>query len=94
MYMYQAAAKPMIMDTVALHFTDCAVPVEQRLGAEGEGFRIAMRTLDITRPATGAMAAVEATEAEMLPDLSALSARGNEIGLAGCRRKCRYEVLK
>jgi butyryl-CoA dehydrogenase len=42
--------------TVALHFTECAVPVEQRLGAEGEGFKIAMRTLDITRPATGAMA--------------------------------------
>jgi len=42
--------------TVALHFTDCRVPVEQRLGEEGEGFRIAMSTLDITRPATGAMA--------------------------------------
>ncbi len=42
--------------TVALHFTDCAIPVEQRLGAEGEGFSIAMRTLDITRPATGALA--------------------------------------
>jgi butyryl-CoA dehydrogenase len=42
--------------TVALHFTDCAVPVEQRLGAEGEGFAIAMRTLDVTRPATGALA--------------------------------------
>ena len=42
--------------TVALHFTECAVPAAQRLGAEGEGFRIAMRTLDITRPATGAMA--------------------------------------
>ena len=42
--------------TVALHFTDCAVPVAQRLGAEGEGFKIAMQTLDITRPATGAMA--------------------------------------
>ncbi len=42
--------------TVALHFTDCRVPVEQRLGEEGEGFRIAMATLDITRPATGAMA--------------------------------------
>jgi butyryl-CoA dehydrogenase len=42
--------------TVALHFTDCAVPLEQRLGEEGEGFRIAMRTLDITRPATGSMA--------------------------------------
>jgi butyryl-CoA dehydrogenase len=42
--------------TVALHFTDCRVPVEQRLGEEGEGFRIAMATLDITRPATGAIA--------------------------------------
>jgi len=41
---------------VALHFTDCAVPVEQRLGEEGEGFTIAMRTLDITRPMTGATA--------------------------------------
>ena len=42
--------------TVALHFTDCAIPVEQRLGAEGEGFKIAMSTLDVTRPATGSMA--------------------------------------
>jgi alkylation response protein AidB-like acyl-CoA dehydrogenase len=42
--------------TVALHFTDCAIPVGQRLGAEGEGFRIAMSTLDVTRPATGALA--------------------------------------
>jgi butyryl-CoA dehydrogenase len=41
--------------TVALHFSDCAVPVANRLGAEGEGFRLAMRTLDITRPATGAL---------------------------------------
>jgi alkylation response protein AidB-like acyl-CoA dehydrogenase len=42
--------------TVSLHFTDCVVPVEQRLGAEGDGFKIAMQTLDITRPSTGAMA--------------------------------------
>jgi alkylation response protein AidB-like acyl-CoA dehydrogenase len=42
--------------TVALHFTDCAIPASQRLGAEGEGFRIAMSTLDVTRPATGALA--------------------------------------
>ena len=42
--------------TVALHFNDCAIPVEQRLGGEGEGFAIAMRTLDVTRPATGALA--------------------------------------
>jgi len=42
--------------TVALHFTDCAIPAGQRVGAEGEGFTLAMRTLDITRPATGALA--------------------------------------
>ena len=42
--------------TVALHLNDCVVPVEQRLGEEGEGFSIAMGILDITRPAVGAMA--------------------------------------
>src|SRR5215510_15622068 len=42
--------------TVALHLEDCEVPAENRLGAEGEGFRIAMRTLDYTRPMTGATA--------------------------------------
>ncbi|MBI4010790.1 MAG: acyl-CoA dehydrogenase family protein [Candidatus Rokubacteria bacterium] len=42
--------------TVALHLTDCEVPAENRLGQEGEGFRIAMRTLDFTRPMTGATA--------------------------------------
>jgi alkylation response protein AidB-like acyl-CoA dehydrogenase len=42
--------------TVALHLEDCEVPAENRLGEEGEGFRIAMRTLDFTRPMTGATA--------------------------------------
>ncbi len=42
--------------TVALHLTDCVVPAANRLGEEGEGFTIAMRTLDRTRPPTGAMA--------------------------------------
>jgi alkylation response protein AidB-like acyl-CoA dehydrogenase len=42
--------------TVALHFQDCEIPVESRLGEEGEGFRIAMRTLDYTRPMTGSTA--------------------------------------
>jgi alkylation response protein AidB-like acyl-CoA dehydrogenase len=42
--------------TVAFHFTDCEVPVENRLGAEGEGFRIAMKTLERTRPTIGAQA--------------------------------------
>ena len=42
--------------TVALHFSDCEVPATARLGDEGEGFSIAMRTLDVTRPSTGSMA--------------------------------------
>jgi len=42
--------------TVAIHLTDCEVPVENRLGEEGQGFKIAMRTLDYTRPPTGAIA--------------------------------------
>ena len=42
--------------TVALHLEDCEVPAENRLGEEGEGFGIAMRTLDYTRPMTGATA--------------------------------------
>jgi len=42
--------------TVALHFTDCAISVGQRVGAEGEGFKIAMATLDVTRPSTGSLA--------------------------------------
>jgi alkylation response protein AidB-like acyl-CoA dehydrogenase len=42
--------------TVAVHLTDCEVPVENRLGAEGEGFRLALRALDGSRPAVGAQA--------------------------------------
>jgi alkylation response protein AidB-like acyl-CoA dehydrogenase len=42
--------------TVAFHLQDCEVPAENRLGAEGEGFKVAMRTLDFTRPMTGATA--------------------------------------
>ncbi len=33
----------------ALAFDDCRVPLAQRVGAEGEGFKIAMRTLDVFR---------------------------------------------
>jgi alkylation response protein AidB-like acyl-CoA dehydrogenase len=42
--------------TVALHFSDCEVPLENRLGGEGEGFKIAMRTLEQSRPTIGAQA--------------------------------------
>jgi acyl-CoA dehydrogenase len=39
-------------DTSALSFQDVHVPAENRLGEEGEGFKIAMKTLDFTRPGT------------------------------------------
>ena len=37
-------------DTSAVAFQDVVVPAANRLGAEGEGFKIAMQTLDFTRP--------------------------------------------
>jgi acyl-CoA dehydrogenase len=41
-------------DTSALAFQDVVVPVANRLGEEGQGFKIAMQTLDNTRPGTAA----------------------------------------
>ena len=40
--------------TGELTFDDCRVPAENLLGGEGEGFRIAMRILDRSRPGIGA----------------------------------------
>jgi alkylation response protein AidB-like acyl-CoA dehydrogenase len=40
--------------TGELHFDDCRVPATNRLGGEGDGFRIAMRVLDRSRPGIGA----------------------------------------
>jgi len=42
--------------TAELIFTDCEVPAENLLGREGEGFKIAMATLDQTRIGIGAQA--------------------------------------
>ncbi len=39
-------------DTSAVAFQDVVVPTAYRLGEEGEGFKIAMQTLDFTRPGT------------------------------------------
>jgi acyl-CoA dehydrogenase len=39
-----------------LRFTNCRVPSTQRIGAEGEGFKLAMRTLDIFRTSVAAAA--------------------------------------
>ncbi len=43
-------------DTRVLHFENVRVPASQRLGEEGEGFALAMRTLDRSRPPIGALA--------------------------------------
>ena len=40
--------------TGELFFDDCRVPADNLLGEEGDGFRIAMRVLDRSRPGIGA----------------------------------------
>jgi acyl-CoA dehydrogenase len=45
---------PHPLATLAFH--ECRVPLAQRIGAEGEGFKIAMRTLDIFRTSVAAAA--------------------------------------
>jgi alkylation response protein AidB-like acyl-CoA dehydrogenase len=42
--------------TTELVFTDCEVPADTLLGREGEGFKVAMATLDRTRPCVAAQA--------------------------------------
>ena len=39
-----------------LRFTNCRVPLTQRVGAAGEGFKVAMRTLDVFRTSVAAAA--------------------------------------
>ena len=41
-------------DTAAFALMDVVVPAANRIGEEGEGFKIAMQTLDFTRPGTAA----------------------------------------
>ena len=41
-------------DTSAFAMADAVIPAENRLGEEGDGFKIAMKTLDFTRPGTAA----------------------------------------
>ena len=40
----------------SLRFDNCLVPASQRLGTEGEGFKLAMRTLDVFRTSVAAAA--------------------------------------
>ena len=50
-------------DTRVVQFDNVRVPASQRLGQEGEGFKIAMQTLDRTRPSIGSLAVGIATRA-------------------------------
>jgi butyryl-CoA dehydrogenase len=43
-------------DTVALAFSDCRIPITNRLGEEGEGFKFAMRILEAGRVGIAAQA--------------------------------------
>jgi acyl-CoA dehydrogenase len=43
-------------NTAQVHLEDVAIPAANLLGAEGEGFKIAMKTFDRTRPDIGAFA--------------------------------------
>ena len=42
--------------TCELYLTGCAIPADRIIGAEGTGFKTALRTLDFTRPTIGAQA--------------------------------------
>ena len=42
-------------DTAELFFEDVRVPKENLIGEEGEGFKLAMKTLDMARPSVGAI---------------------------------------
>jgi alkylation response protein AidB-like acyl-CoA dehydrogenase len=42
------------LDDGEIFFDDCRIPADNLLGEEGEGFRIAMRILDRSRPGIGA----------------------------------------
>lgn len=50
----QVLSAPHPLGEIALE--ECRVPVDHRLGAEGEGFRLGMTTLDRLRPTVGAAA--------------------------------------
>ena len=42
--------------TREIYFQDCTIPADRIIGAEGTGFKTALRTLDHTRPTIGAQA--------------------------------------
>ncbi|MEZ4291281.1 MAG: acyl-CoA dehydrogenase family protein [Myxococcota bacterium] len=74
-------------DTTLVHFDDVRVPASQRLGAEGEGFKIAMATLDRARPQVAALAVGIARRA--LEESLAYSQERKAFGRGDRRVPCR-----
>jgi acyl-CoA dehydrogenase len=69
-------------DTSAFGLTDVVVPAANRLGEEGDGFKIAMQTLDFTRPGTAAGAVGVAQAAFELAKQYALERVTFEVPIA------------
>jgi acyl-CoA dehydrogenase len=67
-------------NTTLVHFDNVRVPAAQRLGEEGEGFRIAMGTLDRARPQVAALAVGIARRA--MEEALAYSQERNAFGQA------------
>lgn len=69
-------------DTCLVHFDNVRLPSSQLLGEEGQGFKIAMATLDRTRPLIGALATGIARRAleESLAYAAERKAFGQPIG--------------
>ena len=69
-------------NTTLVHFDNVRVPASQRLGEEGEGFKIAMATLDRARPQVAALAVGVARRAleESLAYVQERKAFGQAIG--------------
>lgn len=67
-------------NTTLVHFDNVRVPSAQRLGEEGEGFRIAMGTLDRARPQVAALAVGIARRA--MEEALAYSQERNAFGQA------------
>ncbi len=63
-----------------LRFDECRVPAAHRLGAEGEGLKIALATLDLFRSSVGAAACGMATRA--LQEASTYAAARRQFGSA------------
>ncbi len=67
-------------NTTTVQFDEVFVPDSALIGAEGEGFRIAMKTLDITRPMTASIAVGIARRA--LEEAIAYAAERKQFGRA------------